>query len=121
MTPFPAEGRLAAESAERDRGLDTATRSATTTPAAPAQWSSAFAQLSPGVPRWVYDASWTGLRDAQEAAIPLLLGADRDVLISAATAGGKTEAAFLPIVSALETTRRPGRACRCSTSRPSKR
>lgn len=64
--------------------------------------STAFELLSPAVQRWVYDAGWPGLRDAQEQAIPLLLARDRDVLISAATASGKTEAAFLPILSALD-------------------
>ena len=63
--------------------------------------STAFDHLAAHVRRWVYDEAWTGLRDAQEAAIPLILGGRQDVLISAATAGGKTEAAFLPIVSAL--------------------
>ena len=63
--------------------------------------SIAFDQLAVHVRRWVYDEAWTGLRDAQEAAIPLILASQQDVLISAATAGGKTEAAFLPIVSAL--------------------
>lgn len=63
--------------------------------------SSAFDQLARHVQRWVYNENWTGLRDAQEAAIPLLLAEQQDVLISAATAGGKTEAALLPIVSRL--------------------
>jgi ATP-dependent helicase Lhr and Lhr-like helicase len=44
---------------------------------------------------------WTSLRDAQERAIPVLLEAQQDVIISAATASGKTEAAFLPILSRL--------------------
>jgi ATP-dependent Lhr-like helicase len=63
--------------------------------------STAFEQLAPHVQRWVYDANWTGLRDAQEAAIPQLVRPGADVLISAATAGGKTEAAFLPLISSL--------------------
>lgn len=55
--------------------------------------------------RWVHEQGWTSLHDAQERAIGPLLGADRDVIISAATAAGKTEAAFLPICSALAHTR----------------
>jgi ATP-dependent Lhr-like helicase len=39
------------------------------------------------------------LRDAQERAIPPILAADRDVIIAASTASGKTEAAFLPILT----------------------
>ncbi len=53
--------------------------------------------------RWVYDQQWTGLRDAQEMAIPLVLAGDVDLIIAAATAAGKTEAAFLPICSRLAT------------------
>ena len=46
------------------------------------------------------DQGWQQLRDARQEHRPDLAG-DRDVVISAATAGGKTEAAFLPICSAL--------------------
>ncbi|MCF5903246.1 DEAD/DEAH box helicase [Aeromonas veronii] len=49
----------------------------------------------------MWQKGWTSLRDAQEWAIPALLGADRDVIIAAATAAGKTEAAFLPIFTVL--------------------
>lgn len=44
---------------------------------------------------------WTSLRDAQEWAVAALVGADRDVIIAASTAAGKTEAAFLPILTNL--------------------
>jgi ATP-dependent Lhr-like helicase len=50
---------------------------------------------------WVYEQGWTSLHDAQERAIAPVLAGDRDVVISAATAAGKTEAAFLPICSSL--------------------
>lgn len=50
--------------------------------------------------RWIYDQRWTTLRDVQEEAVDPILAGD-DVVIAAATAGGKTEAAFLPICSAL--------------------
>lgn len=39
------------------------------------------------------------MREAQELATPLIIDANQDVLIAAATAAGKTEAAFLPILS----------------------
>lgn len=46
----------------------------------------------------MWENGWTTLRPAQERAIdPIMDG--RDVIITAATAGGKTEAAFLPILS----------------------
>ncbi|MBF0325549.1 MAG: DEAD/DEAH box helicase [Alphaproteobacteria bacterium] len=67
-----------------------------------------FGLLHPAVRRWIWGRNWTALRDIQDAAIPLLLAGDKDVLISAATAGGKTEAAFLPIVSAIADDRAPG-------------
>ncbi len=41
------------------------------------------------------------MRDAQEWAVPVLVDADQDVIIAAATAAGKTEAAFLPILTNL--------------------
>jgi ATP-dependent Lhr-like helicase len=41
------------------------------------------------------------LREAQAAALPLLLDGERDVVIAAATASGKTEAAFLPLLTRL--------------------
>ena len=53
--------------------------------------------------RWVYDEGWTSLHDAQERAIGPILEGQRDVIIAAATAAGKTEAAFLPILSNLAT------------------
>jgi ATP-dependent Lhr-like helicase len=58
-------------------------------------------RLDERIQRWVWQKGWTGLRDAQEAAIPVLLEGQQDVVIAAATASGKTEAAFLPILSKL--------------------
>ena len=60
-----------------------------------------FERLDERIRRWVWQKGWTSLRDAQERAIPALLGADTDVIIAAATAAGKTEAAFLPIFTVL--------------------
>ena len=61
----------------------------------------AFDTLNEKVRRWIWQQGWEGLRDVQERSIPILLAGDRDLVIMAATAGGKTEAAFLPIVSKL--------------------
>ena len=62
--------------------------------------STAFDRLTPAVQRWIWHEQWEELRDIQEQAVaPILNG--RDVLISSATASGKTEAAFLPICTAL--------------------
>jgi ATP-dependent Lhr-like helicase len=67
----------------------------------PGAASQAFELLADPVRRWVYDQGWQALRDAQEAAIPVLLAGTSDVIIAAATAAGKTEAAFLPVCSRL--------------------
>lgn len=63
--------------------------------------SQAFERLHPLVQKWIYDQGWTELRDAQERAIAPILDGAADVIIAAATAAGKTEAAFLPICSRL--------------------
>ena len=63
------------------------------------QPSTGFRRLHERVQRWVWDQGWTDLRDIQERAIDPILDGGRDVIIAAATAGGKTEAAFLPICS----------------------
>ena len=61
--------------------------------------SQAFDLLAEPVRRWIWRRKWTALRDIQERAIPYLIHGDDDLIISAATAGGKTEAAFLPLIS----------------------
>jgi ATP-dependent Lhr-like helicase len=63
--------------------------------------SRSFEKLDPRVQRWIWASGWTELRDAQERAIPLILAGDADVIIAASTASGKTEAAFLPILTDL--------------------
>ncbi|MFP2923845.1 DEAD/DEAH box helicase [Pyxidicoccus sp. 3LG] len=49
----------------------------------------------------MWTQGWKELRDIQEAAIAPVLAGNRDVILSASTASGKTEAAFLPICSRL--------------------
>ena len=61
--------------------------------------SNAFEQLNPVVQRWVWKQGWRSLRAIQEKATTSILAKQRDVIIAAATAGGKTEAAFLPVIS----------------------
>ena len=74
---------------------------------------SAFERFHPGVQRWIWDQEWTALRPVQEQAARQILDEDADVIISAPTAGGKTEAAFLPIVSKLAEQETHGIACLC--------
>lgn len=63
--------------------------------------SSSFYLLDERIRRYIWAEGWESLRDAQEAAIPLIVGADKNVIIAAATAAGKTEAAFLPALTHL--------------------
>jgi ATP-dependent Lhr-like helicase len=63
--------------------------------------SSAFELLDERIQRWIWMQDWSELRDIQERAIPEILGGAHDVIITAATASGKTEAAFLPLLTRL--------------------
>ena len=55
--------------------------------------------LKPEVSKAVYDLGWKGFRLIQEKSIKDVVETDNDIIISAPTAGGKTEAAFLPTIS----------------------
>ena len=70
--------------------------------------SSSFDRLHPGLQRWVWNKGWTSLRDIQERAISAILDGDHDILIAAATAGGKTEAALLPVLTRVASQAAPG-------------
>ncbi|HMJ88374.1 MAG TPA: DEAD/DEAH box helicase [Candidatus Acidoferrum sp.] len=61
----------------------------------------AYALLHPGVQRAINEMGWKQLRPIQTQAIHALLEGDGHLLICAATASGKTEAAFLPVISRL--------------------
>lgn len=63
--------------------------------------SASFELLDRRIQQWIWHKGWTELKDAQEHAIPLLIAPQHDVIIAAATASGKTEAAFLPILTHL--------------------
>ena len=63
--------------------------------------STSFDLLDETIRRFLWSAGWQALHAAQEAAIPLILPAERDVIIAAPTAAGKTEAAFLPALTRL--------------------
>lgn len=70
--------------------------------------SSAFQSLHPRIQRYLWTEQWEALREVQELAIPLVLSGDRDVIIAASTASGKTEAAFLPALTHLLNTNEQG-------------
>lgn len=63
--------------------------------------SNSFDLLDERVHRWVWRQGWSSLKAIQENSIPAVLAANCDVIISASTAGGKTEAAFLPILTTI--------------------
>lgn len=63
--------------------------------------SRAFELLAEPVRRWIWQRGWTSLREVQERAIPVILSGSDDVIVSASTASGKTEAAYFPICSSL--------------------
>lgn len=62
---------------------------------------SSFELLHDIVRRWVWTKGWSCLNEIQEKSIPLILEGKSDVIVSAPTAAGKTEAVFLPIITRL--------------------
>lgn len=70
--------------------------------------SDAYHALDPEIRRWVRDQQWPGLWPVQAEAIAAILGSADDVLIAAPTAGGKTEAAFLPSLTCAANSARNG-------------
>src|SRR3954451_3901621 len=61
----------------------------------------AFDRLHPSLQEALYRMRWTKLRQIQVDAIHEVFDATGDLIIAAKTAAGKTEAAFLPILSHL--------------------
>lgn len=59
----------------------------------------AFELLSEPIRRFVKDKRWESLRPIQVAAIEKIMKNDGNVILASRTASGKTEAAFLPILS----------------------
>ncbi len=58
-------------------------------------------QLNKNILRYLHHLGWKQLNEIQEQSIPVILNGKNDVIISAATASGKTEAAFLPICTSI--------------------
>jgi ATP-dependent Lhr-like helicase len=63
--------------------------------------SGAFDQLAPEIQHAIFRLGWTELRPIQAESIRVILTTGTDLILAAPTAGGKTEAAFLPILSRL--------------------
>lgn len=62
--------------------------------------SASLNRLDKRIQKWIFKQGWESLRDIQEDAIDPILQGNQDIVISAATAAGKTEAFFLPACSA---------------------
>ena len=58
-----------------------------------------FDLLSEPIRKFIRDKGWEQLRPIQNAAISKILGSDENFILASRTASGKTEAAFLPILS----------------------
>lgn len=61
----------------------------------------AFSRLSPFIREYIYRNNWTELRDIQIEACRVIFDTDSHLLLSSGTASGKTEAAFLPVLTVL--------------------
>ena len=61
----------------------------------------AFARLAPFIQDYIYQNNWEELRGNQVAACEVIFDSDDNLLLSSGTASGKTEAAFLPILTEL--------------------
>ncbi len=62
----------------------------------------AFDLLSQPIRKYIRDKRWTELRPIQNAAIRRILTTDNHYILASRTASGKTEAAFLPILSQVD-------------------
>ncbi|GAA5087701.1 DEAD/DEAH box helicase [Chryseobacterium ginsengisoli] len=60
---------------------------------------SAVQLLSTPIKKYIWDKRWESLRPIQERAIERILATDNNYVLISRTASGKTEAAFLPILS----------------------
>ena len=61
-----------------------------------------FERYAPFIQDYIYRSGWQSLRAVQNAAGEAIFGTEDNVLLSASTASGKTEAAFFPILTLLE-------------------
>ena len=61
-----------------------------------------FARYAPFIRDYIYRSNWQALRGVQNAAGDAIFNTEENVLLTASTASGKTEAAFFPILTLLD-------------------
>ena len=61
----------------------------------------AFSRLAPFIQEYIYNHNWTEIRPVQVEACKVIFETEAHLLLAAGTASGKTEAAFLPILTLL--------------------
>lgn len=61
-----------------------------------------FTRYAPFIQDYIYQSGWQALRSVQNAAAEAIFNKDDNVLLTASTASGKTEAAFFPILTLLD-------------------
>ena len=61
-----------------------------------------FGRYAPFIQDYIYRSGWQSLRAVQNAAGDAIFGTDENVLLTASTASGKTEAAFFPVLTLLD-------------------
>ena len=61
-----------------------------------------FDRYAPFIQDYIYRSGWQSLRGIQEAAGKAIFSTEANVLLTASTASGKTEAAFFPILTLLD-------------------
>ncbi len=75
-----------------------------------ARATGAYDFLDPRIRLWIREQGWTACATIQVQGIEAVLASEADVLIAAATAAGKTEAAFLPVLTRVAGRDDPGLA-----------
>ena len=58
-----------------------------------------FENLAPFIQEYIYRNGWTEIRPIQVAACDLVFNTESNILLASGTASGKTEAAFLPVLT----------------------
>lgn len=77
-------------------------------PVSASDLESAYDRLHPLIRKWISEQKWEELREIQARTILAVLDGGGDALVAATTAAGKTEAAFLPVLTVVADRRESG-------------